>query len=168
MKAITDSLAKNKNQFLVTESQTSLLSDNNLERYNLTLPILKESEKDLLIEWNKTQTDYPQQACIHQLFEAQVEKTPDAVALIFNNQHLTYRDLNSRANQLAQYLQTLGIGAETLVGICIERSLEMVVALLAILKAGGAYVPLDPGYPRERLAFMLLDTQVSILLTQKT
>ena len=104
---------------------------------------MKESEKDLLIEWNKTQTDYPQQACIHQLFEAQVEKTPDAVALIFNNQHLTYRDLNSRANQLAQYLQTLGIGAETLVGICIERSLEMVVALLAILKAGGAYVPLD-------------------------
>ena len=167
MKAITDSLAKNKNQFLVTECQTSLSSDNNLERYNLTLPILKESEKDLLIEWNKTQTDYPQQACIHQLFEAQVEKTPDAVALIFNNQRLTYRDLNSRANQLAQYLQTLGIGAETLVGICIERSLEMVVALLAILKAGGAYVPLNPGYPRERLAFMLLDTQVSILLTQK-
>jgi amino acid adenylation domain-containing protein len=167
MKAITDSLAKNKNQFLVTECQTSLSSDNNLERYNLTLPILKESEKDLLIEWNKTQTDYPQQACIHQLFEAQVEKTPDAVALIFNNQHLTYRDLNSRANQLAQYLQTLNIRAETLVGICIERSLEMVVALLAILKAGGAYVPLDPGYPRERLAFMLLDTQVSILLTQK-
>lgn len=101
------------------------------------------------------------------MFEAQVEKTPDAVALIFNNQHLTYRDLNSRANQLAQYLQTLGIGAETLVGICIERSLEMVVALLAILKAGGAYVPLDPGYPQERLAFMLLDTQVSVLLTQK-
>ncbi|MBN3907811.1 MAG: non-ribosomal peptide synthetase [Nostoc sp. NMS1] len=167
MKAITDSLAKNKNQFLITESQTSLSSENNLERYNLTLPILKESEKDLLNEWNKTQTDYPQQACIHQLFEAQVEKTPDAVALIFNNQHLTYRDLNSRANQLAQYLQTLGIGAETLVGICIERSLEMVVALLAILKAGGAYVPLDPGYPQERLAFMLSDTQVSVLLTQK-
>jgi amino acid adenylation domain-containing protein len=167
MKAITDSLAKNKNQFLVTECQTSLSSDNNLERYNLTLPILKKSEKDLLIEWNNTQTDYPQQACIHQLFEAQVEKTPNAVALIFNNQHLTYRDLNSRANQLAQYLQTLGIGAETLVGICIERSLEMVVALLAILKAGGAYVPLDPEYPQERLAFMLLDTQVSILLTQK-
>ncbi len=167
MKAITDSLAKNKNQLLVTECQTSLSSENNLERDNLTLPILKESEKKLLNKWNNTQTDYPQQACIHQLFEAQVEKTPDAVALIFNNQHLTYRDLNSRANQLAQHLQTLGVGIETLVGICIERSLEMVVALLAILKAGGAYVPLDPGYPQERLAFMLSDTQVSVLLTQK-
>jgi amino acid adenylation domain-containing protein len=160
-------LAQNKNELLVTEYQTSRPSENNLEQYNLTLPILKESEKDLLIEWNKTQTNYLQQGCIHQLFELQVEKTPDAVALIFNNQHLTYRDLNSRANQLAQHLQTLGVGAETLVGICIERSLEMVVALLAILKAGGAYVPLDPGYPQERLAFMLSDTQVSVLLTQK-
>lgn len=167
MKAITNSLSKNKNQFMGTECQTSLSSENNLEPYNLTLPILKQSEKDLLTEWNKTQTDYPQQACIHQLFEAQVEKTPDTVALIFNNQHLTYRDLNSHANQLAQYLRTLGVGTETLVGICIERSLEMVVALLAILKAGGAYVPLDPGYPQERLAFMLSDTQVSVLLTQK-
>ncbi|MEH1861362.1 MAG: non-ribosomal peptide synthetase [Nostoc sp.] len=166
MKLITNSLAQNKNELLVTNSQTSL-SENNLERDNLTLPILKESEKKLLIEWNHTQTDYPQQACIHQLFEAQVEKTPDAVALIFNNQHLTYRDLNSRANQLAKHLQSLGVGAEILVGICIERSLEMVVALLAILKAGGAYVPLDVGYPQERLAFMLSDTQVSVLLTQK-
>lgn len=151
---------------LTTDCQPSL-SENNLKRNNLILPILKESEKHLLTEWNHTQTDYPQQACIHQLFEAQVEKTPDAVALIFNNQHLTYRDLNSRANQLAQHLQSLGVGAEILVGICIERSLEMVVALLAILKAGGAYVPLDPGYPQERLAFMLSDTQVSVLLTQK-
>ncbi len=167
MKVITNSLFKNKNELLITKSQTSL-SENNLEQQNnLTLPILKESQKHLLIEWNHTQTDYPQQACIHQLFEAQVEKTPDAVALIFNNQHLTYRDLNSRANQLAKHLQSLGVGAETLVGICIERSLEMVVALLAILKAGGAYVPLDPGYPQERLAFMLSDTQVSVLLTQK-
>ncbi|MEH2407387.1 MAG: non-ribosomal peptide synthetase [Nostoc sp.] len=128
---------------------------------------MKKFEKHLPIEWNHTQTDYPQQACIHQLFEAQVEKTPDAIALIFNNQHLTYRDLNSRANQLAQHLQSLGVGTEILVGICIERSLEMVVALLAILKAGGAYVPLDPGYPQERLAFILSDTQVSVLLTQK-
>ncbi|WP_375511408.1 amino acid adenylation domain-containing protein [uncultured Nostoc sp.] len=166
MKQIADHLTKNKKELLVDECQTSL-SENNLERYNLTLPIFKESEKHLLLEWNNTQTDYPQQACIHQLFEAQVEKTPDAIALIFNNQHLTYQDLNSRANQLAQRLQTLGIGAEILVGICIERSLEMVVALLAILKAGGAYVPLDPGYPQERLAFMLSDTQVSVVLTQK-
>ncbi|MEH2176855.1 non-ribosomal peptide synthetase [Nostoc sp.] len=166
MKLITNSLLQNKNELLMTNGQTSS-SENNLERDNLTLPILKESENNLLIEWNHTQTDYPQQASIHQLFEAQVEKTPDAVALIFNNQHLTYRDLNNRANQLAKYLQSLGVGTEILVGICIERSLEMVVALLAILKAGGAYVPLDPGYPQERLAFMLSDTQVSVLLTQK-
>ncbi|MEH1816627.1 MAG: non-ribosomal peptide synthetase [Nostoc sp.] len=166
MKLITNSLSQNKNELLVTNGQASL-PENNLERDNLTLPILKESEKNLLIEWNHTQTDYPQPASIHQLFEAQVEKTPDAVALIFNNQHLTYRDLNSRANQLAKHLQSLGVGTEILVGICIERSLEMVVALLAILKAGGAYVPLDPGYPQERLAFMLSDTQVSVLLTQK-
>ncbi|MEH2260073.1 non-ribosomal peptide synthetase [Nostoc sp.] len=166
MKLITNSLAQNKNEFLAIKDQTSL-SENKLERDNLTLPILKESEKHLIIEWNYTQTNYPQQACIHQLFEAQVEKTPNAVALIFNNQHLTYRDLNSRANQLAEHLQSLGVGTETIVGICIERSLEMVIALLAILKAGGAYVPLDPGYPQERLAFMLSDTQVSVLLTQK-
>ncbi|MEH2229331.1 MAG: non-ribosomal peptide synthetase [Nostoc sp.] len=166
MKLITNSLSKNKNELLMTNGQPSS-SKNNLERDNLTLPILKRSENNLLIEWNHTQTDYPQQASIHQLFEAQVEKTPDAVALIFNNQHLTYRDLNSRANQLAKHLQSLGVGTEILVGICIERSLELVVALLAILKAGGAYVPLDPGYPQERLAFMLSDTQVSVLLTQK-
>ncbi|MDZ7969593.1 MAG: non-ribosomal peptide synthetase [Nostoc sp. DedSLP03] len=166
MKIITNSLAQNKNELLVNNGQP-LSSANNLERDNLTLPILKESDNNLLIEWNHTQTDYPQQASIHQLFEAQVEKTPDAVALIFNNQHLTYRDLNNRANQLARHLRSLGIGTEILVGICIERSLEMVVALLAILKTGGAYVPLDPGYPQERLAFMLSDTQVSVLLTQK-
>lgn len=166
MEIITNLLAQNKNELLMTNCQPSL-SEKNLEPDNLILPILKESEKNLLIEWNHTQTDYPQQASIHQLFEAQVEKTPDAVALIFNNQHLTYRDLNSRANQLAKHLQSLGVGTEILVGICIERSLEMVVALLAILKAGGAYVPLDPGYPQERLAFILSDTQVSVLLTQK-
>ncbi|MFN6474778.1 non-ribosomal peptide synthetase [Nostoc sp. DedQUE07] len=166
MKLITNSLAQNKNELLMTNGQASS-SENNLERDNLTLPILKESENNLLIEWNHTQTDYPQQASIHQLFEAQVEKNPDAVALTFNNQHFTYRDLNNRANQLAKHLRSLGVGTEILVGICIERSLEMVVALLAILKAGGAYVPLDPGYPQERLAFMLSDTQVSVLLTQK-
>ncbi|MEH1799485.1 MAG: non-ribosomal peptide synthetase [Nostoc sp.] len=166
MKLITNSLAENQNDLLADEGQISL-SQNNLERDNLILPILQKSEKHLLLQWNHTQTDYPQQACIHQLFEAQVEKTPDAVALIFNNQQLTYRDLNIRANQLAQYLQTLGVGTETLVGICIERSLEMVVALLAILKTGGAYVPLDPGYPQERLAFMLSDTHVPVLLTKK-
>ncbi|MEP0746908.1 non-ribosomal peptide synthetase [Coleofasciculus sp. FACHB-501] len=105
--------------------------------------------------------------CIHQLFEKQVEQTPDAIAVIFDNQQLTYTELNSRANQLAHHLQKLGVKPEVLVGICMERSLEMVIGLLGILKAGGAYVPLDPKYPQERLAFMLEDTQASVLLTQQ-
>jgi amino acid adenylation domain-containing protein len=130
------------------------------------LPLLTEAEKhQLLVEWNDTQVDYPQ-ACIHQLFEAQVEQTPDTVAVIFENQQLTYRELNNRANQLARYLQHLGVKPEVLVGICMERCVEMVVGLLGILKAGGAYVPLDPTYPQERLAFMLEDASVSVLLTQ--
>jgi amino acid adenylation domain-containing protein len=131
------------------------------------LPLLSEAEKhQLLVEWNDTQVDYPQDGCIHQLFEAQVEKTPDAIALIFENQRLTYRELNNRANRLAHYLQQLGVKPEVLVGMCMERSVEMVVGLLGILKAGGAYLPLDPTYPKERLAFMLEDAQVPILLTQ--
>jgi amino acid adenylation domain-containing protein len=132
------------------------------------LPILTKPElQQLLIAQNDTQTDYPS-VCIHQLFEAQVEQTPDAVAVVFENQQLTYRELNQRANQLAYYLQKLGVGAEVLVGICVERSLEMVIALLGIIKAGGAYVPLDPAYPQERLAGMLADSQLSVLLTQKS
>ncbi|OYE00080.1 non-ribosomal peptide synthetase, partial [Nostoc sp. 'Peltigera membranacea cyanobiont' 232] len=124
-------------------------------------------ERQLLVEWNDTQVDYPQDKCIHQLFEDQVERTPDAVAVVFENQQLTYHELNCRANQLAHYLRSLGVGADVLVGICVERSLEMVVGLLGILKAGGAYVPLDSEYPKERLSFMLEDAQVSILLTQQ-
>ncbi|MEP0859278.1 amino acid adenylation domain-containing protein [Trichocoleus sp. DQ-U1] len=137
------------------------------------LPLLTAFERHtLLVEWNDTQVDYPQK-CIHQLFEQQVEKTPDAIALIFDNvetgfsESLTYRELNNRANQLAHQLQQMGVQPDVLVGICMERSLEMVVALLGILKAGGAYVPLDPTYPKERLAFMLADAQVSLLLTQQ-
>ena len=95
-----------------------------------------------------------------------MEQTPDAVAVGFGNQHLTYRELNRRANQLAHYLQTLGVGPEVPVGLCLERSLEMVVAILGVLKAGGAYVPLDPAYPQERLAFILEETQSPVLLTQ--
>ncbi|MEH2377487.1 MAG: amino acid adenylation domain-containing protein [Nostoc sp.] len=166
MKPITDSLARKKNELLPTDCQASL-SENNFKRNNLILPILKESEKHLLTEWNHTQTDYPQQACIHQLFEAQVELTPEAVAVVFEEQQLTYRELNIKANQLAQYLQNLGVRTDVLVGICVERSLEMIVGLLGILKAGGAYAPLDPNYPVERLAFILEDAQVSVLLTQE-
>ena len=132
------------------------------------LPLLTKLERqNLLINWNDTTTDYPQDKCIHQLFEAQVEKTPDAIALVFEDQQLTYRELNFKANQLAHYLQNLGVKPEVLVGICVERSLEMVIGLLAILKAGGAYVPLDPNYPQERLAYMLEDSQPSVLLTQQ-
>ncbi|NCR76516.1 MAG: amino acid adenylation domain-containing protein [Microcystis aeruginosa K13-06] len=133
------------------------------------LPLLSEEERHkILVEWNDTKADYPLDKCIHQLFEEQVERTPDNVAVVFENEKLTYRDLNARANQLAHYLQKLGVGPEVLVGICVERSPLMVIGLLGILKAGGAYVPLDPEYPKERLAFMLEDAQVSVLLTQRT
>ena len=131
-----------------------------------TLPILRDAERhQILIEWNDTAADYPKDRCIHHLFEEQVERTPEAIAMEFEEKQITYRELNQRANQLANYLITLGIGPEKLVGICVERSVEMVVGLLGILKAGGAYVPLDPTYPDERLRFMLKDAQVSVLLT---
>ncbi|NCS15837.1 MAG: amino acid adenylation domain-containing protein, partial [Microcystis aeruginosa G13-12] len=132
------------------------------------LPLLTESETNqLLIEWNNTQVDYPEYKCIHKLFEEQVKRTPDAVAVVCSQQQLTYNELNRRANQLAHYLQSLGVKPDTLVGICLERSLEMIVGLLGILKAGGAYLPLDPEYPSERLSFMLEDAQLSLLLTQQ-
>jgi non-ribosomal peptide synthetase component F len=118
------------------------------------IPLLSDPDcHKILVEWNDTQADYPKDKCIHQLFEEQVERTPDAVAVVFEDKQLTYRELNARANQLAHYLQKLGVGPEVLVGICVERSLEMIMGLLGILKAGGAYVPLDPNYPSERLGF---------------
>jgi len=130
-------------------------------------PLLAESERhQLLVEWNNTEIAYPQNKCIHQLFEEQVERTPDAVAVVFESEQLTYRQLNNRANQLAHYLRSLGVGPEVLVGICVDRSLERVVGLLGILKAGGAYVPLDPNYPPDHLAYIISDSQVRLLLTQ--
>ncbi|MEI2579463.1 amino acid adenylation domain-containing protein [Scytonema sp. PRP1] len=129
---------------------------------------LTEQERHkILVEWNDTRVDYPKHLCIHHLFEAQVEKTPDNIAVVFNDQKFTYQELNHRANKIAHYLQSLGVGTEGLVGICVERSWEMVVGMLGILKAGGAYVPLDPTYPEERLSFMLADSQVQVLLTQE-
>ena len=123
--------------------------------------ILTDIEKHkLLVEWNNMTTDYPQDKCIHELFEATVERTPLSVAVVFEGEQLTYQELNARANQLAHYLQERGVGPEVLVGICVERSIEMIVGLLGILKAGGAYVPLDPAYPSERLGFMLEDSSV--------
>ena len=120
------------------------------------LPVLTAAERlQLLVEWNGTEVSNPGDQCLHQLFEEQVERTPEAVAVAFEDDLLTYCQLNERANQLGRHLQKLGVGPDTLVAICIERSLEMVVGLLGILKAGGAYVPLDPTYPRERLDYML-------------
>ena len=121
----------------------------------------------LLIEWNRTESPYPKDKCIHQLFEAQAEQTPDAVAVVFEDQRLTYQELNRRANQLAHYLQNLGVGPEVLVGICVEHSLEMMIGILGIWKAGGAYLPLDPAYPKQRLAAIMEDSRASVLLTQR-
>jgi len=131
------------------------------------IPLLSESERQqLLIHWNQTAAALPP-ACMHELFAAQAEKTPDAIAVRYQDQSLTYEELNQLANQLAHYLQQLGVAAETLVGICAERTPDLLIGLLGILKAGGAYLPLDPTYPPERLAFMLADSQVPILLTQE-
>ncbi|MDB9515934.1 amino acid adenylation domain-containing protein [Roseofilum reptotaenium CS-1145] len=132
------------------------------------LPLLPENEgHQILVQWNDTTTDYPQDKCIHQLFEEQVERTPDAVVVIFENDQLTYRELNGKANQLAHYLQSLGVEPEVLIGICVERSIEMIIGLLGILKAGGAYVPIDPNYPSDRLAYILEDSKARVLLTQE-
>ncbi len=131
------------------------------------LPMLGEEEKrQILVEWNNTKKDYDLSYCLHQLFEAQVEKTPQTVAVVFEEEELTYRQLNSRANQLAYYLQKLGVKPETKVGICVERSLEMVIGLLGIQKAGGVYVPIDPTLPTERINYIFEDSQVPVLLTQ--
>jgi amino acid adenylation domain-containing protein len=131
------------------------------------LPLLTEAERRQFAEWNRTEVPYPKDRCLHQLFEEQVERTPNATAVVFEDRQLTYRQLNERANQLARYLQKLGVGPDALVAICVERSLEMVVGLLGVLKAGGAYVPLDPTYPRERLDYMLRDSGALLLLTQE-
>ncbi|BAY93738.1 MULTISPECIES: non-ribosomal peptide synthetase [unclassified Tolypothrix] len=132
------------------------------------LPLLTEGEQQqLLIDWNNTQKSYPHNKCFHQLFEAQVEQTPDAIVLVFGDEQLSYKQLNIRSNQVAHYLQKIGVEAESLVGICVERSLEMIIGLLGILKAGGAYLPLDTSLPQERLNFMLEDAQVSVVLTQE-
>jgi surfactin family lipopeptide synthetase A len=132
------------------------------------LPLLTPKERhQLLVEWNNTQVDYSQDKCIHELFAAQVQATPDAIAVVFQDQYLTYQQLNQKANQLANYLQSLGVSSEIPVGICVERSLEMVIGLLGILKAGAAYVPLSPNYPFERLSFIVEDVQPPVILTQE-
>ncbi|MEG3848719.1 non-ribosomal peptide synthetase, partial [Microcoleus sp. herbarium13] len=132
------------------------------------LEILTEAERELLlVEWNKNQVDYPINLCLHQLFENQADRTPDAVALVFGEQQISYRELNIRSNKLARYLQKIGVGAEVLVGICLERSIDTIIGMLGILKAGGAYLPLDPTYPRDRLNLMLADARVPVAIARR-
>jgi len=130
--------------------------------------LTQEESRKLLCEWNNTYRNYPRDKCIHQIFESQAEQTPNATALISSEQDVTYGELNGRANQLARYLQRLGVGPEAAVGVHLQRSVEMIVALLAILKAGGAYVPLDPSYPKQRLLWMAEDSHLNVLLTQSS
>jgi amino acid adenylation domain-containing protein len=131
------------------------------------LPLLTEAEhQQLFVEWNQTGVDYCRDWCAHQIFEAQAARTPDAVAVVFEDQQMTYRELNSRANRLANYLHTIGVAPDVLVGLCVDRSLELVVGFLGLLKAGGAYIPLDATYPTDRLKFILDDANAPVILTQ--
>ena len=144
-------------QNIITNPQQSLAK----------LSLLPEAERQTILwDWNQSEGHFTQDKCIQQLFEEQVERTPDAIAVIYRDRQLTYRELNDRANQLAHYLQDLGVAPEVLVGFCVDRSLEMIIGLLGIIKAGGAYVPLDPAYPAERLSYMVEDAKISVVLTQ--
>ncbi|MGI9059684.1 MAG: non-ribosomal peptide synthetase [Ktedonobacteraceae bacterium] len=158
----------NKSELMHDTSDTQIPIDS---RGGKKLPTdtssLSQSALQQLTAWNATEKDYLQDTCIPQLVAMQAEATPDAVALVMGTQLLSYKELNQRANQLAHYLQALGVGPNVLVGLCVKRSLDMVVGLLGILKAGGAYVPLDPTYPADRIAFMLADAQVPVLITQQ-
>src|SRR5438045_490763 len=137
------------------------------EEHRVGTSSLTEDELKLLATWNATAQEYRTNACVPQLEAMQATATPNALALSASNQILSYHELNRRANQLAHYLQSLGVGPDTLVGVCIGRSLDMAVGLLGVLKAGGAYVPLDPTYPAERLAFMMKDSAAPILVTHQ-
>ncbi|MBW4490245.1 MAG: amino acid adenylation domain-containing protein [Trichocoleus desertorum ATA4-8-CV12] len=173
--SLTVELQYNAAQFTATDMQRLFEELQTLLTHALEAPdtaiaqleILSAAEREqLLVTFNQTQAELPPYQCLHPWFEAQVCRTPDQIAVIFGDRHLTYSQLNAQANQLAHYLRSQGVGPDILVGICVERSLEMVIALLGILKAGGAYVPIDPGYPRDRIAFILSDTQTPLLLTQ--
>lgn len=141
----------------------------NPETQILSLPLLTDAERhQLVVEWNDTRMEYPTDLCVHHLIETQAARTPNAIAVVFGNQQLTYGELDRRANQLAHHLIKLGATPDGLIGICLERSLEMVVGLLGILKAGSAYVPLDPAYPRDRIAYMLENAEAPLLVTQQS
>ncbi|KAF9348610.1 hypothetical protein BGX34_002384 [Mortierella sp. NVP85] len=136
-----------------------------MDRPVMSVDILSQAERSLiLVKWNETEQVYPADLCVHHLFEQQVERTPQATALVFNDQAMTYTELNERANRLAHHLIELGVKPDSLVAICLERSFAMIVGVLAVLKAGGSYVPLDPSYPVERLAYILEDAAPRIAL----
>jgi amino acid adenylation domain-containing protein len=157
-------IARLSQQFVVLLEAIAKSPDNALWQ----LPLIETEERErLLVQWNCTQHEYAQELCVHELFREQVMRKPDAVAVVYENQSLTYAELNRKSNQLAWYLRARGAGPDQLVGICVERSLEMVVGVLGILKAGSAYLPLDPSYPPERLQYMLGDAAPRLLLTQK-
>ncbi|MBC8756557.1 amino acid adenylation domain-containing protein [Kordia sp. YSTF-M3] len=141
-----------------------------LDKKHNELSILSEAEyTKMVIDWNQTEADYAKDQTIHELFQAQVDKAPDAIALVFENQQLTYKEVNSRANQLARYLQsTTEIKSDTLIALYMDRSLEMIIGILGILKSGGAYVPIDPAYPIERINYILEDTQTALVLSQSS
>ncbi|MEA5517931.1 amino acid adenylation domain-containing protein [Limnoraphis robusta] len=143
----------------------SIITNPQQKLYQLSLLSQSEQHK-LLVDWNKTQTTFEKLACIHQLFETQAQQTPDAIAIVDSHQQLSYQQLNIIANQLAHYLQKQGVKPEQTVGICLERSCEMVIALLAVLKVGATYIPLDPAYPKDRLNFIIENAQISLILTQ--
>lgn len=161
-----DPVSVGRMQEQLTEILKEVVSDGD-RSVNLLSVIPEQEKRTILSEWNSTFVSYPTNACLHQLFEAQVEKTPDSPAVAFEGVELTYREFNARVNQLAHCLRRLGVGVESLVGVYMERSFEMVISLYAIQKAGGAYVPLDPEYPKERIGFMLEDAKAQVILTQQ-
>ncbi len=143
-------------------------SDADASRALAELPLLDDAQREqVLVAWNATEAPWRSEACVHRLIEEQAARTPNAVAVTCRDQSLTYAELNSRANQLARRLHTMGVGPDVLVGLCVERSVEMMVGLIAIQKAGGAYVPLDPTYPKDRIAYMVEDSKVPVLLSQE-
>ncbi len=165
-----------ENRFTADEVERLLSQMQRLLELMLTQPEMKLSEvsllddkerHQLLVEWNQTEADYPRELCLHQGFENQVQKNPEAVAIEYGEQRLTYAEVDQKANQVAHYLQKQGIGPEMLVGICVHRSPEMIIGLLGVMKAGAAYVPIDPAHPQERIAYMLQDTEAKVVLTQQ-
>ena len=133
------------------------------------LPLLSEAERnEIIVEWNATEVEYPVERCLHELFSEQVRQSPEAVAVVYEDEQLSYLELERRSNQLGSYLRRFGVGPEVVVGLCVERSVEMIVGLLGILKAGGAYLPLDPAYPEERLKYLLEDAQAPMVVTRQS